>query len=246
VGERSMKYLVLAALKNAEGRIVETAAEYLERSPASARELGRAVGAELHRMHQAVDETGFGNFADSPGSERTYGSWSGYIADFFGLHADLVRQLGIGEDRIQATLAFIRACPFVAKGRFLHGDVSIRNVGIFHDQPITVGLFDPNPLSGDPSWDIAPMMNNVAYNELRACREGAPPQELARDRELLEGFWESYPGGVAEESLLTAQLVQAVLQAEHRKDRLRHDQADTVDVDVTHEFIRTAVHRAAA
>jgi aminoglycoside phosphotransferase (APT) family kinase protein len=245
VGERSMKYLTLTALKYDEGRIVETAAEYLERSPASARELGRSLGAELHRMHRAVDETGFGNFADSPGSERTYSSWSGYLEDFFSLHAGLVRQLGIGEDRIQATLAFIRACPFVAEGRFLHGDVSIRNVGIFHDRPITVGLFDPNPLSGDPSWDIAPMMNNVAYNELRARREGAPSEVLGRDRELLDGFWESYPGAVAQESLLTAQLVQAVLQAEHRKDRLRHNQADTTDVAVTDEFIRAAVQRAA-
>jgi aminoglycoside phosphotransferase (APT) family kinase protein len=246
MGERSMKYLILAALKNAEGRIVEPAAEYLDRSPASARGLGRALGAELHRMHQAVDQTGFGNFADSPGGERTYGSWSGYLEDFFSLHAGFVQQLGISEDRIQATLAFIRACPFVAEGRFLHGDVSVRNIGIFHYQPITVGLFDPNPLSGDPSFDIAPMMNNVAYNELRHRREGAPSKELLRDRELLEGFWESYPGGVAEESLLTAQLVQAVLQAEHRKERLRHDQADSVEVEVTYEFIRAAVDRAAA
>jgi aminoglycoside phosphotransferase (APT) family kinase protein len=244
--EHSIKYLILAALKNDEGRIVETGAEYLDRSPAGARELGRAVGAELHRMHQAVDETGFGNFADSPGSERTYSSWSGYLEDFFAQHADLVRQLGIGEDRIQATLAFIRACPFVAEGRFLHGDVSIRNVGIFHDRPLTVGLFDPNPLSGDPSWDIAPMMNNVAYNELRARREGAPSQELVRDRELLDGFWESYPGSVAQESLLAAQLVQAVLQAEHRQGRRRQGQADTVEVEVTYEFIRTTVERASA
>jgi aminoglycoside phosphotransferase (APT) family kinase protein len=196
-------------------------------------------------MHQAVDETGFGNFADSPGSERTYSSWSGYLEDFFALHDDFVQELGIGEDRMQATLTFIRACPFVAEGRFLHGDVSVRNVGIFYDQPITVGLFDPNPVSGDPSWDIAPMMNNVAYNELRQRREGEPSQELLRDRELLEGFWEAYPGGVAQEALLAAQLVQAVLQAEHRKDRLRHDQTDTVDVEVTHEFIRAAMQRAA-
>lgn len=244
-GERPTKYLILAALKNDEGRLVETADEYLDRSPASARELGRAVGAELHRMHQAVDKTGFGNFADSPGSERTYRSWSGYLEDFFALHADLVQELGIGEDRMQATLAFIRACPFVAEGRFLHGDVSIRNVGVFHDQPFTVGLFDPNPLSGDPSWDIAPMMNNVAYNELRQRRAGEPSQVLLRDRELLEGFWESYPGGVAEESLLTAQLVQAMLQAEHRQDRLQHGQADTAEVEVTYEFIRTTMDRVA-
>jgi aminoglycoside phosphotransferase (APT) family kinase protein len=246
VGERSMKYLLLAALKNDAGRLVEPAAEYLDRSSASARELGRALGAELHRMHQAVDNTGFGNFADSPGSERTYSNWSGYLEDFLALHADFVSQLGIGEDQLQATLAFIRACPFVVEGRFLHGDVSIRNVAIFDYQPITVGLLDPNPVSGDPSWDIAPMMNNVAYNELRAHRERVPSKLLERDRSLLDGFWEAYPGGVAEESLLSAQLVQALLQAEHRQDRLRHGQADTVEVEVTYEFIRAAVDRVAA
>ena len=170
----------------------------------------------------------------------------GYLEDFFALHADVVRHLGISEDRIQATLAFIRGCPSVAKGRFLHGDVSVRNVAIFSYQPITVGLLDPNPLSGDPSWDIAPMMNNVAYSELRQRREGEPSKVLLRDRELLDGFWESYPDGVAEESLLTAQLLQAVLQAEHRRDRQRRSQADTTDVEVTYEFIRTAVQRAAA
>ena len=244
--ERPTKYLVLAAVKNDEGQIVETADEYLERSPASARELGRALGAELQRMHQAVDKTGFGNFADSPGSERTYSSWGGYLEDFFALHAELVRQLGIGADRMQATLAFIRTCPSVAEGRFLHGDVSVRNVGILRYQPIDVGLFDPNPVSGDPSWDIAPMMNNVAYNELRSGREGQPSTMLVRDRELLDGFWETYPGRLAEESLLTAQLLQALLQAEHRQDRLQQRQADPVDVDVTHEFIRTAVQRVAA
>ena len=127
----------------------------------------------------------------------------------------------------------------------MHGDVSIRNVAIFGYQPITVGLLDPNPVSGDPSWDIAPMMNNVAYNELRAHREGAPSQVVVRDRGLLEGFWEAYPGGVAEEALLTAQLIQAVLQAEHRQARLQHGQADTVEVEVTYEFIRAAVDRVA-
>ena len=244
-GERPTKYLILAALKNDEGRLVETADEYLDRSPASARELGRAVGAELDRMHQAVDETGFGNFADSPGSERTYRSWAGYLEDFLASRADLVQQLGISDDQMQATLGFIRACPFVAQGRFLHGDVSIRNVAVFHDQPITVGVFDPNPLSGDPSWDIAPMMNNVAYNELRSGREGVPSKALARDRELLDGFWETYPGRLAEESLLTAQLVQAVLQAEHQRERRRRSEGDPVDVEVTDEFIRAAVQRAA-
>jgi aminoglycoside phosphotransferase (APT) family kinase protein len=244
-GEPGIKYLLLPALKNDDGEVVETADDYLERSPESARELGRAVGLELHRMHQAVDETGFGNFADSPGSERTYDSWSAYLEDFFVLHADFVQQLGVDDDQIQAVGAFIRSCSFVAEGRFLHGDVTIRNVGVYSYRPITVGLFDPNPLSGDPSWDIAPMMNNAAFNEIRHRREGVPPEPLTRDRELLAGFWESYSDHVAEESLLTAQLVQAILQAEYRQDRLDRSETDTADVEVTYEFIRTIVDRAA-
>jgi fructosamine-3-kinase len=245
-GEPPTKYLLLAAMKNDEDQIVETAADYLDRAPENARELGRAVGAELHRMHQAVDETGFGNFADSPGSERTYNRWSTYLDDFLDLHVDFVRQLGIAEDQIQSARAFIGACPFVAEGRFLHGDVTVRNVGMYSYRPITVGLFDPNPVSGDPSWDVAPMTNNAAFNELRYRREGAPSATLRRDQELLAGFWECYPTDVAAESLLTAQLVQAVLQAEHRQDRLKRSQTDSVDVEVTHEFIRGVVDRMAA
>ena len=73
-----------------------------------------------------------------------------------------------------------------------------------------------------------------------------PSRLLGRDRNLLDGFWESYPDDVAEESLLTAQLVQAVFQAEHRQARQQHGQADTVDVEVTSELIRATVDRMAA
>jgi hypothetical protein len=244
-GDPPIKYLILAVLKNDDGDVVETADDFLERSPASARELGRAVGVELHRLHHAVDQAGFGNFADSPGSERTYNSWSAYLEDFFVIYADFVQELGIEDDQVAAVRRFMRASPFVAEGHFLHGDVTIRNVGVYSYRPITVGLFDPNPLSGDPSWDIAPMMNNVALNELRDQRASEPPAALTRDRELLAGFWESYPDKIAEESLLTAQLMQALLQAEVRQARLHHNETDSVDVEVTHEFIGSLVNRMA-
>jgi fructosamine-3-kinase len=245
-GDPPIKYLLLAALKNDDGDVIETADKFLERSQQSARELGRALGSELHRLHQAVDRAGFGNFGDSPGSERTYRSWSAYLEDFFVIYADFVQQAGIDDDQIESVRGFMRACPFVPEGRFLHGDVTIRNVGVYSYRPITVGLFDPNPLSGDPSWDIAPMMNNVAFNELRERRESEPPAALTRDRELLAGFWESYPDTVAEKSLMAAQLIQALLQAEHRQDRLQRKETDTADVEVAHEFISSLINRMAA
>jgi hypothetical protein len=117
--------------------------------------------------------------------------------------------------------------------RYVHDDVTIRNVAVHRYDAISVVLFDPNPLSGDPSWDIAPVANNVALNELRG--ESAPSEALTRDRELLARFWTSYAGDVGEESQLTAELVQGVPQAEHRQDRLNQADTDPGDVEVTHE-----------
>jgi aminoglycoside phosphotransferase (APT) family kinase protein len=245
-GERPIKYLVLTAMKNEEGHIVETAADYLGRSPSSARDVGRALGAELQAMHQAVDGTRFGNFADSPGSERTYATWGSYLADFLGHHVGFLKALGSRDADVDAATAFMHSCPSSAQGRYVHGDVTIRNVAVHSYRPVTVGLFDPNPVIGDPSWDLAPMMNNVAFNELRQAREGVPPDALGLDRELLAGFRETYRSQVMEESLLAAQLLQAILQAEVREDHLSRGQTDMVDVEVTREFIRTLVERIAA
>jgi fructosamine-3-kinase len=239
------RFLVLTALKNDHGDLVETAVDYLDRSSSSARVVGRALGNELHEMHQARC-TGFGNFADSPGAERTYGTWSSYLEDFFRQHADYVRRTGVSDGRIEQSFAFLRRCRYLDEGRYLHGDVSIRNIGIRSYDPMRISLFDPNPLSGDPSWDVAPMANNVELNERRRRADAGSSEVLTRDRELLAGFWESYPREIPEESLLAAQLVQAVLQAEHRERASDRGDIDDLDVDVAHEFIRDLMNRISA
>lgn len=245
-GTRPARYLVLGALVNDEGDVVQTVPEYLDRSPGRAREVGRAIGAELRDMHQARCRSGFGNFADSPGAERTYGTWSSYLEDFLRQHAGYVTSLGLRDQHIEKACAFIRRCGYVDEPRCLHGDVSIRNVAMLGYDPIRVSLFDPNPLCGDPSWDIAPMTNNVELGERRRRVDGGSPQTLTRDRDLLAGFWESYPPVVADDSLLTAQLVQAVLQAEHRHAASDRGETDDLDVDVAHELIREVMDRMSA
>jgi len=45
-GDPPIKYLLLAALKNDDGDVIETADKFLERSQQSARELGGALGTE--------------------------------------------------------------------------------------------------------------------------------------------------------------------------------------------------------
>lgn len=245
-GDRPVKYLVLSALANDEGDLVETAAEYLDRSRAGAHDVGRALGAELGNLHQARCRTGFGNFADSPGAARTYGSWAAYLEEFFMHHAEYVRGLGIREPQIEKACAFMHASRHVDEARYLHGDVSLRNIAMCSYDPIRISLFDPNPLSGDPSWDIAPMTNNVEFNQRRRLTDAETTASLTRDSEVLSGFRETYPHAVADTSLLTAQLVQAVLQAEHRQRASARGRTDDRDVEVTHEFIRDLMERLSA
>jgi fructosamine-3-kinase len=243
-GDEPVRYLVLEALENETGGVVETGADLLEEHPTRAGELGRAIGAELRRLHGAIERNGFGNFADLPGGERTYRTWNGYLEDFFRQHTEFVAGLGIPDDHIEAACAYIRAGPAVAEGRVVHGDVTIRNVAVYRYDPVTVGLFDPNPLIGDPSWDVAPLMNNVAYNE--SSEAGAASRTLVRDRELLRGFWSVYPDEIAEETLLSSQLVQAVLQAEHRQDRVRRGDADEHEAEASFAFVRATIGRMAS
>jgi fructosamine-3-kinase len=243
-GDEPVRYLVLEALENERGGVVQTGDDLLSEDPSRARELGRAIGTELGRLHEAIDPTGFGNFADLPGSERTYPTWNGYLEDFFRHHTEFVAGLGVPHDRFEAACAGIRASPSVAQGRVVHGDVTIRNVAVYRYDPIAVGLFDPNPLIGDPSWDAAPLVNNVAFDEL--LDGGATSPTLARDRELLAGFRSTYPGEIAEATLRSARLVQAVLQAEHRQEQARRGEADGREAEATFAFVRATIDELAS
>lgn len=123
--------------------------------------------------------------------------------------------------------------------------MTIRNVGVYSYRPVTVGLFDPNSLSGDPSWDIAPMMNNVAFNEIRNRSEAEAPGGTCAGPRATGWILGVLSRQDFRELLMTAQLMQALLQAEVRQDRLQRDETDTIDVDVTHEFIGSLVNRMA-
>ena len=203
--------------------------------------MGEALGAELARLHEAVDPDGFGNFGDAPGTERPYDSWGAYLSDYLAAHHDFLTGLGVSEEQLRRTHDVIRATRFVDEPRFLHGDVSVRNLAVYGDDPMVVGLFDPNPVSGDPSWDLAPVANKVALaEELR--RRGGAPEQLEAHAAVWAGVRRAY-GDVDEDRMLTAQLVQGVLQAESRHDRRRDGELDDREVEVADDFVRDLVDR---
>lgn len=243
-GSPPVKYLVVEAMLGDGDDVVETADSYLQRFPARAGDVGRALGEELHLLHQARGDA-FGNFADAPGGDRSYSTWGAYLHDFFEQHVGYVRELGVGDRRVERVRAFIRHCPPVDAARYLHGDVTVRNIAVRSHDPLQISLFDPNPVCGDPSWDIAPITNKVEYGERRERSAGASSETLSRNRDLLAGFREAYPGDVSKHSLLAAQLVQAVLQAEAREAAEHAGRFDERDVEVTREQVHDLMDRMA-
>ncbi|NUQ32272.1 MAG: phosphotransferase [Dermatophilaceae bacterium] len=234
-------YLVLEVLRDHAGGVAPTASELLEATPDLGSRIGEALGAELCRLHEAVHHEGFGNFGDSPGAERTYDSWGAYLSDYLGLHRDFVTATGVSDRRLRLALDALRDTSYDDAPRLLHGDVSVRNLAVYQRDPLAVGLFDPNPLGGDPSWDLAPVANKAALGD-ELCRRGGESGSAATDAAVWSGLQAAY-GALPDGRMVAAQLVQAVLQAEARHHGRGDGDLGEREVAVADDFVRELVDR---
>lgn len=238
-----IKYVVEQALLDRHGRLVETCASFLTHSPEKAREVGRLMGVELNKLHGTSAKRHFGDFADSPGSLSTYKSWSSFMKDYLRARSNYLRRIGVTSAQLTAAERFIDGCQFVKRGRYVHGDFSIRNAAISGHEPLKVSLFDPNPMIGDPTWDVANHYNNYEFHKRRAEHDGTVRDLFVRDQQLFIGFRQGYTRRIRQDGLLVARLIQASLQAEYKESAVRSGRADRLDVRVRREFIHELVKR---
>lgn len=235
-----VKYLLQQALLDRHGRVVETCAEYLLRQPKKARETGRLMGVELKKMHSCVARRYFGDFADSPGSLSTYRSWNTFMKDFLKSRTAYLRSIGVTGEQLTAVERFIEQCQFVKRGRYIHGDFSIRNAAVKSHDPLQIYLFDPNPMIGDPTWDVANFYNNAEFQKRRAAADDSRADVATRDQQLLIGFRQGYHRRINQNGLLVSRLIQASLNAEAVENS---DTADPLDGQVRREFIKDCIER---
>lgn len=244
-GKTDLKYLIEKALVTPYGRLVETCANYLVYKPESSRVVGRLLGIELTKMHRAIAPRSFGAYRDSSGNTAAYQSWNAYMLGYLKMHADYLRKLGCSDGQIQRLQQFIQGCTFVSRGRYLHGDFSIRNAAIKSFNPLKVSVFDPNPLVGDPSWDIAVLFNNYEFQKRRLEHDDKQKDLHDRDKQLLTGFKQGYGRKIDPDNLRVAQLFQAVLQAQYTADKVSQKKLDKIDLKVREDFIVELVRQMA-
>lgn len=242
-GKKKMKYLIERALVTKYGRLVETCASYLVYAPEQSRAVGRLLGMELTKMHRAVANRSFGEFADASGNTAAYQSWNAYMLGYLELHAKYLKGLGIAEEEIEKLREYIQGRTFVSRGRYLHGDFSIRNAAIKCFEPLQVSIFDPNPIVGDPTWDIAVMYNNYEFQKRRLAYDDKQKELYDRNRQLFIGFRQGYQRKIRDGNLWVAQLMQAILQAQYTATKVKEKKMDKVALRVREEFIVDTVRR---
>jgi len=209
-------YLIQRALVDPTGRLFETADAYLVYAPKKARQLGRALGVELNKIHSSLTDRFFGEFEDSEGSQASYKTWNGYMYDAVKKQRKfLIDKVGVDEETIAKVLEAINAHSYVKKGRYLHGDYGIRNVAVKSHDPLKLSVFDPNPLIGDPSWDVSFLINNYEFEKRRLEYDDSQHDLYVRNQQLWTGFKQTYKRRINEQSLRTAQLIQAIYQAQY-------------------------------
>jgi fructosamine-3-kinase len=227
-----LHYLVQQALLDDSGRLIETCAAYLVYAPEKARQVGKALGIELNKMHSAISDGYFGEFKDSHGSRSSYKTWNGYVTDALRQQETYLYKLGVSEADFDAALETIRHHTFVKRGRYLHGDFSIRNVAVKSRDPLKVSIFDPNPLIGDPSWDVSFLINNYEFEKRRLAHDDSQRDLYVRNQQLWTGFKQGYTRRMPDISLKSAQLVQAIYQAQYTESI-----GDAIGFRVRKEFI---------
>jgi fructosamine-3-kinase len=227
-----VKFLVQQAMLDTRGRMVETCAEFLTLHPDKARQVGEALGRQLNRMHSVVADRSFGEFADSPGNTAAYASWNSYIIGHLDANAEYLQHLGVHVDDIKRIREAIGRHAFVPRGRYLHGDFSIRNTAVKSYDPLKVFVFDPNPAVGDPSWDLAALFNNYEFQKRRLEHADDQRDVYVRDQQLVAGFKNTYTRHTSEGSLRIARFMQGVYQAQYEENK----EGEAIDFKVRKEF----------
>lgn len=235
--KQPIKFLLQQALLDTHNRVVETCDNFLVHTPNKAREIGRLMGVELKKMHSCVAKRHFGDFADSVGSLSTYSSWNTFMQDYLKSRAPYLQSIDITSEQLTTISAFIDHCRFVKRGRYIHGDFSIRNAAVKSYDPLQIYLFDPNPIIGDPTWDIANFYNNHEYKKRRVKYDKTIHDLYVRDRQLLTGFRQGYARRIPQEALMASRLIQASLQAEFQEAQLKQGEGEKIAVQVRKEFI---------
>lgn len=225
--DKKIRYFIAKAVTGKGGRPVPTCAEYVILHPEQSYTIGLLLGEELAKMHRATSGRRYGEFGDMSEKPAPYNSWNEYLIGYLEKFAQFFERAGISSEERSGLKILIESTKFPENGVYVHGDFGLRNSLLESEKPLAIRIFDPNPLIGDPSWDLAVSYNNRDFSErrMRAQPENREYQSLyERDREVLRGMLKAYKAAsgknIPERKILMSQMAQCLilLEIEQRKE----------------------------
>lgn len=197
-GTTEVKYMIQEGITRTKGRPAVTCHEFLRKHPSRAKAVGKLLGKELALMHKAKSDRTFGEYSDMWGKKAPYKTWNAYLVSSIQSQEAFLKRTGMQPEKIDALLNHIATIRFSKTGAYIHGDYSIRNALVESQKPLRIRIFDPNPLIGDPGWDIAFF---YFYYDLakRRLAESPKDKQLRKDylkhKDVLRGFISGYEEG---------------------------------------------------
>ncbi len=248
-----VKYLIQEGVLKKD-QLAKTCFSYLQTNPKKAELVGKLMGEELAKMHTAKSNRTYGEFADMAGKKAPFKTWNSYILGYINVNEEfLIKEVGLGKEKIQLIKLCINKVKYPQKGVYLHGDYSLRNILVESEKPFQIRIFDPNPIIGHPSWDIANIFNNARIATERLSLK-PKTTEVKRThqvyQDLLKGFINGYEkanGRIDRRKIYPSAFVQSILRltAEVRRAKQRTKQVwndpDVVSCKATLEYLADQV-----
>lgn len=217
---KRVNYLVMEAAVDCNNDIAPTTQDYLRDHPDEAQEVSRPLGEALAEMHRAEVETDFGEISDmrnGDSKDPPPQDWASYLVGYIEVHTEDLLRLGFDRPKIESLKKRVGQLSFPRMGVLLHADFSARNSAVISCDPYQIKVFDPNPIIGHPSWDLAILKNNVDFSKRRS--EWCPDRQdfhIKRHVEegtlkgILQGYREAGGDSSSDEAIAAAQLMQCL------------------------------------
>jgi fructosamine-3-kinase len=249
---QSVKYIVLELVLDSSGEAAQTGTDFVKTNHHRTKSIGYQMGAELAQMHRASTTKTFGEFGDMWGKSAPYGTMNSFLSSHIDNSEALLTQMGYNRQLLKRLHTEISKIRFVKHGRYLHGDYSLRNILIARSRPLKIVVIDPNPLIGDPSWDLAVLYNNVDFARRQLAHQPGTAKtkrlyELERDclAGLIQGYQDTTRHRINPVKVKACQLIQAMflLEIQVAKAKRRHKKPSTqMEVIARQEAIREHIN----
>ncbi len=210
-------YLVMEGVTDSENGPAKSGHAFLEQHQDKISALGELMGKELAKIHQLTTNKPFG-FIDKEDPQGY--TWPEYLQSILSQYEQYLKSFDISAEEIEILKRNLFIPEYPKEGSYLHGDYGLHNVLVESADPLKIKIFDPNPLIGDPYFDLARILYH--YETLEANVTDKERTRIYKEfiDSLMKTYIETTGQPLAQTRLEANFLIRALTITRNREKRL--------------------------